>query len=80
MFSLGTTRGKWTTLLSVLHAFKAAHAANAPLRSCLRDCYHAHPDAYADMGLKDLTEAMWRCRTPPHPPPPHHPPDPTQPN
>ena len=65
MFSLGTTRGKWTTLLSVLHAFKAAHAANAPLRSCLSDCCHAHPDAYADMGLKDLADAMWRCRTPP---------------
>jgi len=41
-----------------LMEFKRAYDANAPLVQVLPALVDAHPDAYRDMGLKDLSAAM----------------------
>jgi arginine decarboxylase len=54
LFSMGVTKGKWSTLVTELINFKDLHDANAPLKRALPALVEAHPAAYADMGLKDL--------------------------
>ena len=58
LFSMGITRGKWSTLVTELINFKDLYDANAPLRRVLPAFVEAHPAAYAKMGLKDLCEQV----------------------
>ena len=58
LFSLGITRGKWSTLVTELLNFKDLYDANAPLKRVLPDLVDAHPEAYATTGLRDLCEQI----------------------
>ena len=58
LFSMGITRGKWSTLVTELINFKDLYDANAPLRRVLPAFVDAHPGAYDTMGLKDLCEQV----------------------
>jgi len=58
LFSMGITKGKWSTLVTELINFKDLYDANAPLSRALPALVDAHPAAYAQMGLKDLCEHM----------------------
>jgi arginine decarboxylase len=60
LFSMGITKGKWSTLVTELLNFKDLYDANAPLNRVLPALAEAHPEAYAKMGLKDLCEQMHR--------------------
>ncbi len=61
LFSMGITRGKWSTLVTELINFKDLYDANAPLTRVLPSLVEAHPEAYAAMGLGDLCEQMHRA-------------------
>jgi arginine decarboxylase len=58
LFSMGVTKGKWSTLVTELMNFKDLYDANAPVERALPNLGRAHAAAYAGMGLKDLCEAM----------------------
>jgi arginine decarboxylase len=58
LFSMGITKGKWSTLVTELLNFKDLYDANAPLKRALPALAAAHPEAYATMGLRDLCEAV----------------------
>ena len=58
LFSMGITRGKWSTLVTELINFKDLYDANAPLRRVLPAFVDAHPAAYTKMGLKDLCDQV----------------------
>jgi arginine decarboxylase len=60
LFSMGITRGKWSTLVTELMNFKDLHDGNASLTRVLPQLVEAHPEAYAKMGLKELCERMHR--------------------
>lgn len=60
LFSLGITKGKWSTLVTELMNFKELYDANAPLRNVLPALVEAHAEAYSEMGLKDLCDRMHR--------------------
>ncbi len=68
LFSMGITKGKWSTLVTELINFKDLYDANAPLKRALPALAVAHPEAYGKMGLKDLCDgstrstATTRCR------------------
>jgi arginine decarboxylase len=61
LFSMGITRGKWSTLVTELMNFKDLHDGNASLTRVLPHLVEAHPEAYAKMGLKELCERMHRA-------------------
>jgi arginine decarboxylase len=61
LFSMGITRGKWSTLVTELINFKDLYDSNTPLLRVLPALVDAHPDAYAKMGLKDLCEEVHRA-------------------
>ena len=50
LFSMGITKGKWSTLVTELLNFKDLYDANAPLKRVLPALVEAHPEAYADNG------------------------------
>ncbi|KKZ88978.1 lysine decarboxylase [Rhizobium phaseoli] len=58
LFSMGITRGKWSTLVTELINFKDLYEANAPLTRALPALAAAHPEAYAGVGLRDLCEKI----------------------
>jgi arginine decarboxylase len=60
LFSLGITKGKWSTLVTELMNFKDLYDANAPLKRVLPKLAEAHPEAYGTTGLKDLCDQMHR--------------------
>jgi arginine decarboxylase len=59
LFSIGITKGKWGTLLNVLLDFKRDYDSNAPLANVLPHLVASHPGSYADLGLRDLADAMF---------------------
>jgi arginine/lysine/ornithine decarboxylase len=59
LFSIGITKGKWGTLLNALLEFKRDYHRNAPLSEVLPHLTSAHPDAYGNLGLCDLANAMF---------------------
>src|SRR6516162_7746947 len=61
LFSMGITKGKWSTLITELINFKDLYDANAPLDRVLPALARAHPEAYSRMGLKDLCEQVHRA-------------------
>ena len=58
LFSMGTTKGKWGSLLTTLFDFKHDYDANTPLSRALPALAAAYPAAYAGMGLADLAAKM----------------------
>ena len=52
LFSMGITKGKWSTLITELLNFKDLYDTNAPLKRALPALFEAHPDAYADNGAQ----------------------------
>jgi len=58
LFSMGTTKGKWSTLITELINFKDLYDANAPLKRAMPLLYDAHPEVYGTMGLKDLCDGI----------------------
>jgi arginine decarboxylase len=58
LFSMGITKGKWSTLVTELLNFKDLYDTNAPLKRVLPALAEAHPSAYANKGLKDLCEQV----------------------
>src|SRR3954470_10799801 len=60
LFSLGITKGKWSTLITEFMNFKDLYDANAPLKRALPKLAEAHPEAYGKMGLKELCDQMHR--------------------
>jgi arginine decarboxylase len=60
LFSMGTTKGKWSTLITEFINFKDLYDANAPLKRAMPLLYEAHPEVYGTMGLKDLCDSIHR--------------------
>jgi len=58
LFSMGITKGKWSTLVTELLNFKDLYESNAPLKRVLPALVEAHPDAYAKMGLRELCDQV----------------------
>jgi arginine decarboxylase len=58
LFSMGITKGKWSTLITELLNFKDLYDSNAPLARALPGLAAAHPEAYRAMGLRDLCQAI----------------------
>lgn len=58
LFSLGITKGKWSTLLTELLEFKRLFDGNAPLAQVLPSIVGADPRRYAGMGLRDLCQQL----------------------
>ena len=58
LFSMGITKGKWSTLVTELLNFKDLYDANAPLKRALPALAAAHPEVYATMGLRDLCDGI----------------------
>jgi len=58
LFSMGVTRGKWSTLVTELLNFKDLYDSDAPLFRVLPALVEAHPEAYASIGLRELCDRM----------------------
>jgi len=58
LFSMGITKGKWSTLVTELMAFKELYDANAPLQKVLPQLVANYPVAYTDVGLRDLCDDL----------------------
>ena len=61
LFSMGITKGKWSTLLTELLEFKRSYDANLPLIDVLPSIAHAGAGRYHAMGLRDLCDALHGC-------------------
>ena len=61
LFSMGITKGKWSTLLTELLEFKRSYDANLPLIDVLPCIAHAGAGRYQGMGLRDLCDALHGC-------------------
>lgn len=60
LFSMGITRGKWGTLINTLCSFKRHYDSNTPLSQVMPELDSQYPDIYADMGVRDLGNKMFR--------------------
>ncbi len=58
LFSMGITKGKWSTLVTELMAFKELYDHNAPLSRALPDLAADYGEIYAGWGLRDLCQAL----------------------
>jgi arginine decarboxylase len=58
LFSMGITKGKWSTLVTELINFRDLYEDNAPVARALPALAAAHPEAYGGMGLRDLCDSM----------------------
>lgn len=58
LFSMGITKGKWSTLVTELLDFKNYYDSNAPLNEVLPSLVEAHPNVYGSMGLRDLCQQL----------------------
>jgi arginine decarboxylase len=63
LFSMGVTKGKWSTLTTELLAFKTLYDRNAPLAEALPSLVAEYPDAYGRTGLADLCDALHTFNT-----------------
>jgi arginine decarboxylase len=61
LFSLGITRGKWSSMVDALADFKADYDRNAPLAKTLPSVAAAGGHAYAGWGLRELCDALHAC-------------------
>ncbi|MBW8905901.1 MAG: arginine/lysine/ornithine decarboxylase [Betaproteobacteria bacterium] len=58
LFSMGITKGKWSTLVTELLNFKDLYDANAPLKRALPALAAAHPEVYELVGLRELCDGI----------------------
>ena len=58
LFSMGITKGKWSTLVTELINFRDLYEQNAPLTRVLPALAEAHPQAYSALGLRELCSAI----------------------
>ncbi|AMR66792.1 Orn/Lys/Arg family decarboxylase [Aquipseudomonas alcaligenes] len=61
LFSMGITKGKWSTLLTELLEFKRLYDANVPLLDALPSIAREGGARYAGMGLRDLCDELHGC-------------------
>ncbi|OLS63281.1 Orn/Lys/Arg family decarboxylase [Pseudomonas putida] len=61
LFSMGITKGKWSTLLTELLEFKRNYDANTELSQCLPCVAGLDPQRYRGMGLRDLCDELHAC-------------------
>lgn len=61
LFSMGITKGKWSTLLTELLEFKRSYDANLGLAACLPCVARCDPARYQGMGLRDLCDQLHAC-------------------
>jgi len=61
LFSMGITKGKWSTLLTELLEFKRAYDGNVALSQSLPSIATAGGTRYAGMGLRDLCDQLHSC-------------------
>ncbi|HZX52437.1 MAG TPA: Orn/Lys/Arg decarboxylase N-terminal domain-containing protein [Pseudomonas sp.] len=61
LFSMGITKGKWSTLLTELLEFKRSYDANLPLSDVLPSIAQVGKTFYQGMGLRDLCDALHAC-------------------
>lgn len=61
LFSMGITKGKWSTLLTELLEFKRRYDVNAPLAEVLPSIANAALGRYNGMGLRDLCDQLHGC-------------------
>src|SRR6201996_9007086 len=58
LFSVGTSKGKWGSLLETLFEFKRLYDNDGSLYEALPDLVAEHPLRYRDMSLKELSDEM----------------------
>jgi arginine decarboxylase len=58
LFSIGTTRGKWGTLLEGLLGFKRAYDSGQSITEAIPDLAAAYPDRYGATTLRELCDEM----------------------
>jgi len=58
LFSMGITKGKWSTLLTELLEFKRCYDDNQPLDQSLPSVAQAGAGRYAGLGLRDLCDQL----------------------
>ncbi len=58
LFSLGITRGKWSTMVDALYDFHSDYEANVPLAKALPSVAAAGGRHYEGWGLRDLCQAI----------------------
>ncbi|TCV94542.1 arginine decarboxylase [Luteibacter rhizovicinus] len=58
LFSMGVTKGKWSTLATELLAFKELYDRNEPLLNALPSLVADYPLTYGDVGLRDLCDRL----------------------
>ena len=61
LFSMGITKGKWSTLLTELLEFKRSYDGNVALSQSLPSIAAAGGSRYASMGLRDLCDQLHSC-------------------
>jgi arginine decarboxylase len=61
LFSMGITKGKWSTLLTELLEFKRHYDANSPLSVSLPSVVAQAPMRYQGLGLRDLCGQLHEC-------------------
>jgi len=61
LFSMGITKGKWSTLVTELMEFKRLYDGNVSLEASLPSVAETGKTAYAGMGLRDLCSALHKC-------------------
>src|SRR5690606_21837793 len=61
LFSMGITKGKWSTLLTELLEFKRLYDVNVPLSDALPSIAREGGARYAGMGLRDLCDELHGC-------------------
>jgi arginine decarboxylase len=58
LFSVGTSKGKWGSLLETLFEFKRLYDNEGTLYEALPDLVAEHPQRYRDVTLKELSDEM----------------------
>lgn len=61
LFSMGITKGKWSTLLTELLEFKRHYDANLPLSEALPSIAKEGGTRYQGLGLRDLCDQLHGC-------------------
>ena len=58
LFSVGTSKGKWGSLLENLFEFKRLYDTEAPLEEALPELVAKYPNRYRNVTLKELSDEM----------------------
>lgn len=59
LFSMGITKGKWSTLVNTLLSFKRHYDSNTPLKKVLPEVVESAPEIYGEIGIRDLGDKMF---------------------